>query len=198
MSTDPTPDPARVTGDADRDFLLGLHGYGPCAVNAVDALPLDVKRLQAHTERALAAKEAECVALRTDLEHARQQLCAGPDKVLRCAFCGHHYPEGTPEAKSQMLADHIRVCEVHPIGRENRQLRAQRDLYLAERDSNAALAFEWAKKQGLAVADKINAEKREAKLRADLHNLHRYCKGAPVIQEMIEAALSASRKEMKR
>ena len=79
-----------------------------------------------------------------------------------------------------------------------RSLKDATDLaekYRLERDSNAALAFEWAKKQGLAVAEKINAEKREAKLRADLHNLHRYCKGAPVIQEIIEAALSASRKE---
>lgn len=56
-------------------------------------------------------------------DEARAQLAAGPDKVLRCAFCAQPYPDGTPEAKSQILADHIRVCEVHPVGRENRELR---------------------------------------------------------------------------
>lgn len=27
----------------------------------------------------------------------RAQLAAGPDKVLRCAFCGHEYLQGTPD-----------------------------------------------------------------------------------------------------
>ncbi len=45
------------------------------------------------------------------------------DKVLRCAFCGQEYPEGTPTHKHQSLADHIRVCPEHPIGIENRKLK---------------------------------------------------------------------------
>ncbi len=49
---------------------------------------------------------------------------AGPDKVLRCAFCGEAYPDGTPTHKSETLAAHVRVCTEHPIGKENRQMRA--------------------------------------------------------------------------
>ena len=45
----------------------------------------------------------------------------GPDKVLRCAFCGHEYPEGTPTHKHESLAAHIRECEDHPIGKELRE-----------------------------------------------------------------------------
>lgn len=53
-----------------------------------------------------------------------RQLTAGPDKVLRCAFCGMPYPDGTPTHKHEALTAHIRVCPEHPIGRENRELRA--------------------------------------------------------------------------
>lgn len=54
----------------------------------------------------------------------RKKLTAGPDKVLRCAFCGDPYPEGTPTHKHAALAAHIRICPEHPIGKENRSLRA--------------------------------------------------------------------------
>jgi hypothetical protein len=55
----------------------------------------------------------------------RAQLIAGPDKVLRCAFCGQPYPDGTPDHKSEALAEHIRQCPEHPVGKENRELRAE-------------------------------------------------------------------------
>ena len=51
-------------------------------MNAVDALPLDVKRLQAHTERALAAKEAECARLRKILD---SQTLVIPDECSEVA-----------------------------------------------------------------------------------------------------------------
>lgn len=35
--------------------------------------------------------------------------------VLTCAFCGAEYPVGTPSAGAVVLADHIRVCERHPM-----------------------------------------------------------------------------------
>lgn len=54
--------------------------------------------------------------------HYMDVTLAGDDKVLRCAFCGHGYPDGTPTSKSETLAAHIRVCVEHPIGRENRKL----------------------------------------------------------------------------
>lgn len=61
--------------------------------------------------------------LEREAEAFRGALTAGPDKVLRCAFCGEAYPEGTPDHKHETLAAHIRVCEKHPVGIENTNLR---------------------------------------------------------------------------
>lgn len=69
-------------------------------------------------------KEAdEMLSLMDTALHWMDQTVAGKDKVLRCAFCGHAYAEGTPTHKAQSLADHARVCPDHPIGQENRRLR---------------------------------------------------------------------------
>ncbi len=65
--------------------------------------------------------------LEREVAALRAQLTAGPDKVLRCAFCGEPYPEGTPTHKHEALVAHIRVCPEHPIGKENAALRAEND-----------------------------------------------------------------------
>jgi hypothetical protein len=36
-------------------------------------------------------------------------------RVLTCVYCGHEYPQDTPSAGAQILTDHIRVCEKHPM-----------------------------------------------------------------------------------
>lgn len=35
--------------------------------------------------------------------------------VLTCVYCGTEYPEGTPAHGAQILTDHIKVCEKHPM-----------------------------------------------------------------------------------
>lgn len=75
------------------------------------------------------------------------RLTAGADKVLRCAFCGEPYPEGTPTHKHDALAAHIRGCAVHPVGVENRELRAVlqqiADMdYRGNRSRESELAFD--------------------------------------------------------
>lgn len=35
--------------------------------------------------------------------------------TLTCVYCGHEYPEGTPPHGAQILTDHIKVCEKHPM-----------------------------------------------------------------------------------
>lgn len=35
--------------------------------------------------------------------------------TLTCVYCGHEYPEGTPPHGSQILTNHIKVCEKHPM-----------------------------------------------------------------------------------
>jgi hypothetical protein len=41
-------------------------------------------------------------------------------RVLTCVYCGKEYPQGTPAWGNQVLTDHIKVCEKHPM----RQLEA--------------------------------------------------------------------------
>lgn len=37
------------------------------------------------------------------------------DSTLTCIYCGKAYPPGTPSHGSQVLTDHIKVCEKHPL-----------------------------------------------------------------------------------
>ena len=36
-------------------------------------------------------------------------------RILTCVYCGHEYPQDTPAAGSQVLTEHIKVCERHPM-----------------------------------------------------------------------------------
>ncbi len=35
--------------------------------------------------------------------------------TLTCVYCGMAYPKGTPPHGAQILTDHIKVCEKHPM-----------------------------------------------------------------------------------
>jgi hypothetical protein len=49
------------------------------------------------------------------------------DQVIRCAFCGHAYPPGTPTHQADLLTEHIAVCEAHPVGKKLRKVTLERD-----------------------------------------------------------------------
>jgi hypothetical protein len=36
-------------------------------------------------------------------------------RVLTCVYCGHEYPQDTPAHGSQVLTEHIKVCDSHPM-----------------------------------------------------------------------------------
>ena len=38
-------------------------------------------------------------------------------RVLTCVYCGHEYPQDTPASGDEVLTDHIRQCEKHPMKR---------------------------------------------------------------------------------
>lgn len=40
---------------------------------------------------------------------------AGAHRILTCVYCGHEYPQATPAAGHQVLTDHIRTCQKHPM-----------------------------------------------------------------------------------
>ena len=43
-------------------------------------------------------------------------------RILTCVYCGHEYPQGTPAAGSEVLTDHIKVCERHPLRKAERDV----------------------------------------------------------------------------
>ena len=36
-------------------------------------------------------------------------------RILTCVYCGHEYPQGTPSSGAEVLTEHIRQCEKHPM-----------------------------------------------------------------------------------
>lgn len=49
------------------------------------------------------------------------------NRILTCVYCGHEYPQDTPAHGSEVLTDHIRQCDKHPMAkmvREHAMLRA--------------------------------------------------------------------------
>jgi hypothetical protein len=47
-------------------------------------------------------------------------------QTLTCVYCGQMYPPNTPTHGSEVLTEHIKVCEKHPmrkIEEENKELR---------------------------------------------------------------------------
>lgn len=36
-------------------------------------------------------------------------------RILTCVYCGNEYPQDTPAHGSQVLTEHIKVCERHPM-----------------------------------------------------------------------------------
>jgi hypothetical protein len=36
-------------------------------------------------------------------------------RILTCVYCGHEYPQDTPAHGSEVLTEHIKVCERHPM-----------------------------------------------------------------------------------
>jgi hypothetical protein len=35
--------------------------------------------------------------------------------TLTCVYCGESYPEETPSHGTQILTDHIKICDKHPL-----------------------------------------------------------------------------------
>ena len=47
--------------------------------------------------------------------------------VLTCVYCGHQYPEGTPPHGSDVLTEHTRVCEKHPLRAAEEKIKKLRE-----------------------------------------------------------------------
>ena len=49
------------------------------------------------------------------------------NNVVTCVYCGHQYPDGTPAAKHELLTEHIKTCEKHPIREAEQKIEALRN-----------------------------------------------------------------------
>ena len=66
-----------------------------------------------------------------------ERLAVENRKVLTCVFCGEQYPAGTPAWGAQVLVDHIKQCNKHPL----KAVIGEREL-LRERIDEAMTAME--------------------------------------------------------
>lgn len=84
---------------------------------------------------AIEERDAEIATLTRQLAEAREfgekaAKLYNDTLVLRCAFCGEAYEDGTPPSRHERLTDHVKVCPAHPMRDVERQLaeaKAQRD-----------------------------------------------------------------------
>jgi len=62
-------------------------------------------------------------------EASDKAFCDTADRrIVTCVYCGHEYPEGTPQSQDERLTEHIKVCEKHPmraLEAENAALRVR-------------------------------------------------------------------------
>ena len=47
-------------------------------------------------------------------------------RVLTCVYCGHQYPQDTPSSGSEVLTEHIKICEKHPMRKAESDIRLLR------------------------------------------------------------------------
>lgn len=49
------------------------------------------------------------------------------NNVVTCVYCGHQYPDGTPAAKHELLTEHIKICEKHPMREAEQKIERLRN-----------------------------------------------------------------------
>ncbi len=86
--------------------LSGAHG-------SEDAIRSVATRIQSVVE-AGAVREATAVAER-DEARAWVKRLTSQECTLTCVYCGHAYPPGAPDHGSEVLTEHIKKCEKHPM-----------------------------------------------------------------------------------
>ncbi|NUP08376.1 MAG: hypothetical protein HOW73_20190 [Polyangiaceae bacterium] len=62
----------------------------------------------------------------------------GAKAVVTCVYCGHAYPPGSPTHGAELLKEHIRMCEKHPMREIETALKDARDALNRDRTGLAA------------------------------------------------------------
>jgi hypothetical protein len=109
------------------------------------------KALEARLERADADHTATFTTWRNAADHAaaerdearrfaedaanRYNALLAETRILRCAFCGAEYPDGTPATQHEALTAHVLICPVHPMRKAEQQATALRESLRFARDA---------------------------------------------------------------
>jgi hypothetical protein len=82
-------------------------------VRAEDALPGD----EFDSEDYLLSKAVDALVKQRDEAREWVRKMVRETQELRCAFCGETYPPGTPGHNDDALAQHVLLCQKHPMRR---------------------------------------------------------------------------------
>lgn len=90
-------------------------------------LPCHIPKMKrAALEDLAVAQMATIVDLEAKVSEARgfaEHACRKHNELLEqkrrvtCVYCGHQYPDGTPESQAAALTAHIEACHMHPLGK---------------------------------------------------------------------------------
>lgn len=47
-------------------------------------------------------------------------------RILTCVYCGHAYPQDTPTHGNEVLTEHIKQCEAHPMRKAEADIKMLR------------------------------------------------------------------------
>lgn len=61
-----------------------------------------------------------------DIEDWQKARSMANSRVLTCVYCGHEYPQDTPASGDQVLTEHIKVCEKHPLRKAEEKIKKLR------------------------------------------------------------------------
>jgi hypothetical protein len=107
----------------------------PCDIPKMKRAKLeDLAISQMATIQDLDGKVAEARSVAEQACRQHNAMLAHPRRVT-CIYCGHVYPDGTPESQSALLTAHVEQCHLHPLSKaknEAKQLRRLLRVALAD------------------------------------------------------------------
>jgi hypothetical protein len=62
-----------------------------------------------------------------DFQKDVHKIAIEEKRVLTCVYCGKEYPQDTPAWGSNVLTQHIKICEKHPMREAERKIARLRN-----------------------------------------------------------------------
>lgn len=103
-----------------------------------------IKTIQAWLAVRLSAEDIQIARLTSERDSARQFAEAviakynrlrDERRVVTCVYCGFRYAPGTPPSHSDVLTEHIRTCEKHPLRAVQEENARLKDIIATQQES---------------------------------------------------------------